>query len=86
MRRFIIFWTFFLAVSANAAIENLLLNASHSSSIGDGSLSTALLVLGTEGHDLISRLRPVMRTLLVTETNGTFRAETRSPRAGSGLR
>jgi len=44
-------------------------------------LSTSLLVLGSEGHDSISRLRPGMRTLLVSETNGAFRTETR----GDGL-
>ena len=48
-------------------------------------LSTALLVLGTEGHDSISGLRPGMKTLLVTETNGTFRVETRGPKYERGL-
>ena len=40
-------------------------------------LSTALLVLGAEGHDSISRLRPGMKTMLVTETDGAVRTETR---------
>jgi len=40
-------------------------------------LSTALLVRGADGHDPISRLRPGMKTVLVTETNGAVRTETR---------
>ena len=40
-------------------------------------LSTALLVLGAEGHDALSRLRPGMKTVLVTETDGAARTETR---------
>ena len=39
-------------------------------------LSTALLVLGAEGHDSVSRLRPGMKTVLVTETDGAARTET----------
>jgi thiamine biosynthesis lipoprotein len=45
-------------------------------------LSTALLVLGAEGHDSISKLRPGMRTLLVTETDGVMRTETRGLQGG----
>jgi thiamine biosynthesis lipoprotein len=33
-------------------------------------LSTALLILGSEGHEKIANLRPGMRTLLVTERGG----------------
>jgi len=40
-------------------------------------LSTALLVLGVEGQDGLSRLRSGMRTVVVTETDGTVRTETR---------
>ncbi len=40
-------------------------------------LSTALLVLGAEEHDSISRLRPGMRTVLVGEADGVVRTETR---------
>jgi len=40
-------------------------------------LSTALLVLGAEGHDSLSRLRSGMKTILVTETDGATRTETR---------
>jgi len=40
-------------------------------------LSTALLVLGAEGHDSISRLRPNIRTVLVVKTDGSVRTETR---------
>jgi thiamine biosynthesis lipoprotein len=38
-------------------------------------LSTALLVLGKEGHETISRLRPEMRTVLVTESGNGFAVE-----------
>lgn len=38
-------------------------------------LSTALLVLGSPGHQAIWRLRPAMRTLLVVETGNGFRVE-----------
>ena len=38
-------------------------------------LSTALLVLGTQGHKAIANLRPGMRTLLVIESDGDFRVE-----------
>jgi thiamine biosynthesis lipoprotein len=41
-------------------------------------LSTALLVRGAEGHDPIAALRPGMRTLLVSEEGGKFRAESRN--------
>lgn len=40
-------------------------------------LSTALLVLGAEGHDSISGLRPGMKTVLIRETDGAVRTETR---------
>ena len=40
-------------------------------------LSTALLVLGFEGHDAISRLRPQMRTLIVAQAEQGFRMEGR---------
>jgi thiamine biosynthesis lipoprotein len=40
-------------------------------------LSTALLVLGADGLDSVTKLRPGMRTLLVTKVQGEFRAETR---------
>jgi thiamine biosynthesis lipoprotein len=42
-------------------------------------LSTALLTLGSAGHDQIARLRSGMRTLLVTPTAGGFAVETRGP-------
>jgi thiamine biosynthesis lipoprotein len=38
-------------------------------------LSTALLTLGAAGHDAIARLRPGMRTLVVSESGGRLRAE-----------
>jgi thiamine biosynthesis lipoprotein len=38
-------------------------------------LSTALLTLGAQGHADIAKLRPGMRTLLVTGTAGSFHAE-----------
>ena len=38
-------------------------------------LSTALLTLGAAGHDAIARLRPGMRTLVVTESGGQLHAE-----------
>ncbi len=38
-------------------------------------LSTALLVLGAEGHDRVSRLRPGMRTLLLLESERGWRSE-----------
>jgi thiamine biosynthesis lipoprotein len=40
-------------------------------------LSTALLVLGEEGHDRISRLRSGMRTLMLLESETGFRLETK---------
>ena len=40
-------------------------------------LSTALLVVGLEGHDAISRLRPDMRTLVVAPAEQGFRMEKR---------
>jgi thiamine biosynthesis lipoprotein len=40
-------------------------------------LSTALLVLGSEGHDTIFGLRPLMRTLLLTAAGDDFRAESK---------
>lgn len=39
-------------------------------------LSTALLTLGREGHQTIAKLRPGMRTLLLTEADGELRIET----------
>jgi thiamine biosynthesis lipoprotein len=39
-------------------------------------LSTALLTLSRAGHETIAKLRPAMRTLLLTESNGEFRVET----------
>jgi thiamine biosynthesis lipoprotein len=38
-------------------------------------LSTALLTLGAAGHDAIARLRPGMRTLVVSESSGKLTAE-----------
>lgn len=35
-------------------------------------LSTALLTLGREGHDSLAKLRPGMRTLLVSESDGNY--------------
>ena len=35
-------------------------------------LSTALLTLGTAGHDTLANLRPGMRTLVVAEVAGSF--------------
>jgi thiamine biosynthesis lipoprotein len=40
-------------------------------------LSTALLVLGADGHGKIAKLRFGMRTLLVTEAEGGLRIEGR---------
>jgi len=40
-------------------------------------LSTALLVVGTEGHEKIARLRPLMRTLVVGASATNFRAVSR---------
>jgi thiamine biosynthesis lipoprotein len=48
-------------------------------------LSTALLVLGLEGHEAISRLRPDMRTLVVAPAEEDFRVKARGIAvAGSG--
>gem|GEM_PF-5866167 len=38
-------------------------------------LSTALLVGGDAGHDSIKKLRPTMRTLIVTPHGNNFRAQ-----------
>src|SRR5258706_858424 len=38
-------------------------------------LSTALLTVGREGHETIAKLRPGMRTLLLSEFAGEFRIE-----------
>ena len=38
-------------------------------------LSTALLTLGAAGHDAIARLRPSMRTLVVSESGGQLQVE-----------
>jgi len=40
-------------------------------------LSTALLVLGLDGHDKIAQLRPGMRTLVVGASGNNFRAESK---------
>ncbi len=40
-------------------------------------LSTALLTVGSAGHDAIARLRPGMRTLLVSESGGQLQVEAR---------
>src|SRR5580704_1224381 len=40
-------------------------------------LSTALLVMGLEGHDAISRLRPDMRTMVVAPAEKDFRVQAR---------
>ncbi len=40
-------------------------------------LSTALLVMGLEGHDAINRLRPEMRTMVVEPAERGFRVESR---------
>jgi thiamine biosynthesis lipoprotein len=40
-------------------------------------LSTALLTVGAAGHDAIARLRPGMRTLVVSESGGELRVEAR---------
>jgi thiamine biosynthesis lipoprotein len=40
-------------------------------------LSTALLVLSTEGLDRLAKIRPGVRTLLVTESGGEFRVQAR---------
>jgi thiamine biosynthesis lipoprotein len=42
-------------------------------------LSTALLVLGAEGRDFISKLRPGMRTLVLTESAGSLALHPKSP-------
>jgi thiamine biosynthesis lipoprotein len=49
-------------------------------------LSTALLVMGLEGHEAISRLRPGMRTMVVAPAEDGFRVEARGiaiPASGS---
>jgi thiamine biosynthesis lipoprotein len=38
-------------------------------------LSTALLIVGAAGHDAIARLRPGMRTLVVSESGGQLQVE-----------
>jgi thiamine biosynthesis lipoprotein len=38
-------------------------------------LSTALLTVGAPGHDAIAKLRPGMRTLVVSESGGELRVE-----------
>jgi len=38
-------------------------------------LSTALLTLGREGHESLSKLRPQVRTMLVNELEGTYSVE-----------
>jgi thiamine biosynthesis lipoprotein len=38
-------------------------------------LSTALLTMGAAGHDAIARLRPGMRTLVVSESDGQLQIE-----------
>ena len=38
-------------------------------------LSTALLTLGSAGHERIASLRPGMRTLVVSEAGGKFNVE-----------
>ncbi len=40
-------------------------------------LSTALLTLGAAGHDAIAKLRPGMRTLVVSESGGQLQVEAR---------
>jgi thiamine biosynthesis lipoprotein len=40
-------------------------------------LSTALLVLGRAGHDAVARLRPRLRTLLLTDARGLPLVESR---------
>ena len=47
-------------------------------------LSTALLTIGAHGHEHIARLRPGMRTLLATETEGQVRLESRGAWTGVG--
>jgi len=38
-------------------------------------LSTALLISGKNGYETIANLRPAMRTLLVTHTDGKLKVE-----------
>jgi FAD:protein FMN transferase len=40
-------------------------------------LSTALLVLGADGHEKIAQLRPQMRTLVIGSAENNFRADTK---------
>jgi thiamine biosynthesis lipoprotein len=40
-------------------------------------LSTALLTVGAAGHDAIAKLRPGIRTLVVSESGGQLRVETK---------
>ena len=47
-------------------------------------LSTALLTVGAAGHDAIARLRPGMRTLVVSESGGRLRAEAKGITLRSG--
>ena len=47
--------------------------------------STALMVLGPDGHAAISKLRPGAKTLLVSDADGVFRTEIRDlPGGGAG--
>jgi thiamine biosynthesis lipoprotein len=43
-------------------------------------LSTALLTLGPQGHESFPKLRPGIRTLLVTEVNGSYSVESNASR------
>jgi len=47
-------------------------------------LSTALLTLGAGGHDAIASLRPGIRTLVVSESNGQLHAQARGITLRSG--
>ncbi len=47
-------------------------------------LSTALLTVGLEGHDLIAKLRTDMRTLVAAERGGLLEVRSRGIPAGFG--
>ena len=48
-------------------------------------LSTALLTLGPQGHEKIATLRPGIRTLVASESNGRLQVETRNIKCEPGV-
>jgi thiamine biosynthesis lipoprotein len=62
------------------AADALLAAVSLPSATETDALSTALLTLGPQGHDHIANLRPDIRTLLVSQSEGVFRVQARGIR------